>query len=515
MRDDRARSSTIVARSFAVGMIVAMCYVTGFILLERAVFESIFDFSNELRVTGPFFTMHIGDQHVDAFLSLAFPWVAYPILVKRSFRNDLCSLSLFALALYATFATMSRGTIAAVSIEVVVLLVMVWLRGSQSRIVAFRSVQVASEGATFAERKADFSLDPSLNSQARVQDSKGSRGSVAWGVMFFAFIVCTIAVSILAMSGDSAVTKRFGSITKDLRGRWDHWRECVFRDDLTPMQIAFGNGVGTLPSWMAKHRGLAVPPLSESTSSGFREVTFQPGWPIYLEHWLGSNAPQTYKIHMSVSTTDANATGSLALLRCQKSLLSSYNCESRSFRIESAGKPTELEIEVASPNGDSDESFWHAWRPESIGVSNAGSTGLLIQRSSIQTDSEVNTLSESEAPPTTWCFTCDDHLVWRAKNAWVHIFFEQGIFGIVAAFWLAIGLLRPVLNFQNTKSPIPSIVLISTIGFSIVATFGTLIDTAWITALLFSTLLTTYPQGPLNDPLRTLAPGELEKVDAT
>ncbi len=385
MRNVRKRTSTIVARSFAVGMMVAILYVTGFIVLERAVFESIFDFSNELRVTGPFFTMHIGDQHVDAFLSLAFPWVAYPILVQRSFRNVIFSISLLALAIYATFATMSRGTIAAVSIEVVVLLVVVALRGSQSRRVAFRSAKVASEDATFAERKATISDDPSVHSQVHPQELKVSRGRIGWGLMVVAIILCTIAVSILAMSGDSAVTKRFGSITKDLRGRWEHWRECVFRDDLTPMQLAFGNGVGTLPSWMAKHRGLAVPPLSKSTSSGVREVIFQPGWPIYLEHWLGVKVPQTYMVHMSVSTTDENSIGSLGILRCQKSLLSSYQCDSRSIKTESADQPMELEIEVASPKVNSDESFWHSWRPESIGFSNAGSTGLLIQRAYILT----------------------------------------------------------------------------------------------------------------------------------
>ncbi len=53
------------------------------------------------------------------------------------------------------------------------------------------------------------------------------------------------------------------------------------------------------------------------------------------------------------------------------------------------------------------------------------------------------------------------------------------------------------------------------IGFAVVASFGTLIDTAWITALLFACLLTLGSQEPLNDPLRTFAPGELEKVDAT
>ncbi|MBM3966534.1 MAG: hypothetical protein FJ308_15940 [Planctomycetes bacterium] len=79
-------------------------------------------------------------------------------------------------------------------------------------------------------------------------------------------------------------------------------------------------------------------------------------------------------------------------------------------------------------------------------------------------------------------------MVWRANNAVVHLISENGVLGLLVwCLWLFIALFGKVSVKENQDASWSrKLVLISTIGFGVVVSFGTLIDTPWILALFMS-----------------------------
>ena len=86
--------------------------------------------------------------------------------------------------------------------------------------------------------------------------------------------------------------------------------------------------------------------------------------------------------------------------------------------------------------------LFSAWRPESFAISTRGDVPLELRavrmdfadlgRQPLISDNFSNSVDG-------WTFTCDDHRVWRAHNIWVHLLFEQGLFGLLAAVGLQLG----------------------------------------------------------------------------
>jgi hypothetical protein len=93
-----------------------------------------------------------------------------------------------------------------------------------------------------------------------------------------------------------------------------------------------------------------------------------------------------------------------------------------------------------------------------------------------------------------WIFTCDDHLVWRAKNFLVHAYYEQGLLGVAAWICLVLGSVSCGVRFIGSTKFDQQVIAwlgLSVLGFVIVGMFGTLIDTPWISALILGCISIT------------------------
>ena len=99
-------------RYFVPGMLLGLAGASLAVVWERSVFPGLFNFASDYRPTAPFSAMHTGGAALDAYLGMAFPFVALWLLDTRShlhshLRTGLAMLLLL-LGCYAGFAMFSR-----------------------------------------------------------------------------------------------------------------------------------------------------------------------------------------------------------------------------------------------------------------------------------------------------------------------------------------------------------------------------------------------------------------------
>ena len=133
----------------------------------------------------------------------------------------------------------------------------------------------------------------------------------------------------------------------------------------------------------------------------------------------------------------------------------------------------------------------------------ASSINLRIDSGSAIADGQNNTGHESEllkAGSSPWFFTCDDHMIWRAKNMFVHTMYEQGLMGlaflvaVIALAWRGLGA-SDSADSDGTAALNRSVWGVSLVGLVVVGQFATLLDTAWITAWFIALLVNRASSG--------------------
>ena len=438
---------------FGGGVQVAMLYVGCFMLLERWLYESIFDFTREFRASGPFFTMHIGDQHVDAFIALAIPFAFIATTKTKRMPRLAIGTGFVCLMLYAAVATMSRATIVAVGIEAALLSIV------------------------FATSR--------------------SRWNISFGALRGLLSACAVLLIVVAVSSailsSEALKKRFESFQSDWKTRIGHWSRSLALPSHGWTDQLLGRGMGTLPRAMAIDMGYAIPPISWRPNHG-GEIELKGGWPIYLEQTRWPSRSKGMNLSFDANAAVANSTvqngqdiSTLTFYRCFKSVYHSFEMSDQKVQLTPDGLQP---IQVTLPETSVDASlFQRRWRPETFGVSITAPSVAVLRNPLIQTGDSQSLSSDSFIRSDTsapWCFTCDDHLVWRAKNFLVHLFYEHGMLGLLSFVILVLAWLAPMpnptaaLRFDRTNARV------SLVGFLIVACFGTLIDTPWIVALLLA-----------------------------
>ncbi|XZE54222.1 hypothetical protein SH139x_000176 [Planctomycetaceae bacterium SH139] len=469
-------------RGLVLGLQFAALYVGLFVLAERLIFEGLWDFSRVLRASGPFATMHIGDQHLDGFLALALPMVWYGTLhggftrwrqSRESLRAGSASYYgdrpgdlrddrfrwtrliwpgvLSALIMHAGVSSMSRATI-------VVLLTQLLL------------LAVAGAAVLATARARDW--------------LKRTLLIVGFGMGLM------IAGASLAMRSE-AISARFETSQSDMLVRWKHWRMCVALTQDRTANLVFGRGVGTLPTVLAEASDRPTPPLRWLTGADGNSgrVIMQPGWPIYLEHWLLMPDRGSAELRFSTKSLTASTEDQVhvTISRCTKALLQSYDCDAEKHLISPLASEQAL-VTLDAPQADTRGGV-PAWRPQTLAFHVDGDSPVELQDVHIK----YRNLSHRSLAPDDfsggiagWTFTCDDHLIWRAKNIWVHLLLEQGWLGMLAAIGFQLGLVSQLIRGNGLCGIDRAAVATALLGFAAVGFFGTLIDTPWLTAIALS-----------------------------
>jgi len=435
---------------FGAGVQAAMLYVGCFVLLERWLYESLFDFTREFRASGPFFSMHVGDQHLDAFLAMTIPFAF--VLSGRKKTAKAAAIGLLILTLYAAIATMSRGMMAAIVIEVILI----------SIVTAFKIFRRISSG--------------------------GIRLCI--GIVAASFLV--IPLCGIALRG-VAFRQRIDTVQTDWLVRVNHWKRILALPDNGWSDYLVGHGMGTTPTAMANNLGLAIPPLSWSPDRG-GSIELNGNWPLFLEQtrWFSGLESAPADFDLLQPTEASQEVGSLQLYRCYKSVFHSFEMTQKTISLQ-GDTPGSLNVVLPNPVIDETAPIQRRWRPQSIGVSLSAGSATLINSlktpssNSFDPETSASSISIGSKSSAPWCFTCDNHLVWRAMNLFVHIYYEHGLLGLFSMAWFGILCLWKKTKHLDSKmrSDI-AMARISLIGFAVVACFGTLIDTPWIVAMLLA-----------------------------
>ena len=465
--------------AFAFGMQLALLYVGWFVAFERWRFESLWDFTELYRATGPFATMHIGDQHLDAFLVLALPfaWVGCTGS-PQAIRRSLWAIMLSGLAIYAALASMSRATIAAIGIECSAILL--WMVVN----VLVRRYELRTQQISVAKWA----------------------GSITAGLMFAGlFAAGGILVSAAVIWRSEALRSRFEGSKQDLQTRVEHWRTVLNLRGTSGLSKFAGTGLGTLPSRLFEEGHLPTPPLAweyglvdggisqqEQLKAGI--VRIKSGLPIYLQLRLPDSARFPLGIEFEIRSSDPSSR--LQVSVCEQAMLQSYACSNQRINGYSGRPGFEMDwrrVAVRLERPKPDGSGHSRRRPLVVSVAASGDRATVELRdfriSSV--DGQLLSISHDASNHSSpWFFSCDDHLIWRSKNALVHVLYAQGWLGVLAGFAVCGVFVVCALGAMADPSTrvVAGLILIAAIGFAAVASFGTLIDTPWIVALLVAVL---------------------------
>lgn len=109
-----------------LGITVALGLGALAVLQERLAFTGLLDFSDDYRVTGSFWEMHVGGAALDGFLALTIPFAVREASRHSHWSRFAVGACVLALAAYASLVTFSRGVYLAVPISLLMLLVLVF-----------------------------------------------------------------------------------------------------------------------------------------------------------------------------------------------------------------------------------------------------------------------------------------------------------------------------------------------------------------------------------------------------
>jgi hypothetical protein len=249
--------------------------------------------------------------------------------------------------------------------------------------------------------------------------------------------------------------------------------------------------MGTIPTELAYDAQRPIAPLRITQQNEQPAIAFRPGWPIYLEHWIYVDGDRPLVVDATIASPDASldSPSLLTATRCNKDLLQSYECVTDQIRLTSS-QEQQIRFELPRIPSDRLENRWRSLRPQAISLSVGGKNVVTFANLSISNlQAEEVSAIPSDRPTGiegAWIFTCDDHLAWRTKNAWVHMLFEHGLLGLIAAAWIQVVLIRRLLVAKQCAGIERPIVATALGGFAFIALFGTLVDTPWLCALMLS-----------------------------
>lgn len=419
------------------GMVAGLSGLGVIVLIERALFPGLLNFSSDYRITGTFFTMNTGGGHIEAYLAAAIPFIgAWGIIFNKSKTVLAASLLLFAVTVYAMATTFARGGYLAM-----VVLMAVFTGGYFLRLAKGSNLRVIS--------RTVFGL--------------------MWLTMAL-IIIGTISFS------SSFMQRRMESSGLDLQTRLNHWQAALALRDRSPGVSLFGMGIGAFPRMyylLNKNNSTPVTyEIANSATTSFLKLRY--GEPSYIGQRLKLEPGKTYRL--SVSFRGDTPKSRLTVPICEWSLLRSYNCEWLVF----PGSSEAGEWQTATLAFQRQTTGIKPHRPMQLALYNSvGNTLLKINRVSLLDDRNNELLKNGDFSNGMdhWFFSTESHLPWHIKQFWLAILFEQGWFGVLAVAVLTLfTLVRLSKQVRWEPYPVSLTFLTSIAGFLTVGLFGSQFD---------------------------------------
>lgn len=390
------------------------------------------------------FSSHIGGMQIDAYWAMLLPLLMIFPKHGRLAIVWIGYLTSVVLAYVAIASTMSRGIFI--------------VAGAQSAIVVGALLQIP----------------------VKRRDTVASHAN---GI--FAVGIAILLGLVLMFFFSEAIWSRMSTIRDDWIVRWSHWQQLCRAADGGVRHVVFGNGMGVVPNVIADANGLPARPAElKRKLRGESALQLVPGRSTFVEQLVDANAPGPWQL-----TVHAQSTGGarLGYHLCRKTLYRSFECIEGDLPQTSAAPSDATSTTVIYPDRLRPQKSRFMAPPATFALSVAGDASG-VEVSSVQLkDAAGHELLHNghfHQGSDFWFFTSDDLSAWRADNIWVHLFVEQGLFGVFAFAWLVGSTLWALLRNSFTNGDyFPISTASSILGFLAIGVIGSLVDVANLTSL--------------------------------
>lgn len=304
-----------------------------------------------------------------------------------------------------------------------------------------------------------------------------------WQGKFLAMMILVSAI-VSVFAGGAYMGSRFATSSQDFEGRVTHWRNSLSMLQ-SPMDIFFGKGLGRYPA-----NYYFAAPNSEFPGT-YRIIEEKGNSVISL---VGPKHPLSYGNILRISQrlsfgvegpfivrfkAKSNILARIHLEVCEKHLLYSAVCAIGVAVIKPTNNSWEFqEIQLSRP--DMRGGPWYAPRftTFSFGIANEGEAAELDEIALVSYEG-VNFLNNGDFSDEmkNWFFSSErDHLPWHAKNIWLNILFDQGLFGLAVFLVVTISALSSLILGSARQNELAPYITSGIFGFLVVGLFDSLTD---------------------------------------
>lgn len=291
---------------------------------------------------------------------------------------------------------------------------------------------------------------------------------------------------------------RFSTVERDLNTRQEHWSRARAAMDPSWTAQAFGMGPGSFPKLFFSYMVNTNPnfPLAtyEPVTDGDMTYLRLGGGDFNLLQRLDIEPGKTYRLEARIRPESGRPI--FAMKICHKHILYSEryvpDCRHKIRRFKAGEEDfvwQDFGGEIQSGRlGRAGALYW----PTTLMLFN-GSGVVQVSDVRVIDEDGRNLVSNGDfaAGMDRWFLVSDfEHLAWHSKNLYLHIFIEQGGFGL-AIFLLAVGvaLFRLVLAVRRGDR-LAVVLLPAILSFLAVGSFGTLLDMPRVATLFYLLLFT-------------------------
>ena len=268
--------------------------------------------------------------------------------------------------------------------------------------------------------------------------SMGKEGAAVTVAIF------TLLALAIPIAGNYYMKYRFHEVETDMTTRTDHWREVLGMMDRNWQTRLFGMGLGKFPqTYFWKKSGEGQPSTYRFGVDGkgayLRLNGSEMGWNgQYLRYGQRVDIQpfRAYTVDLEARTRFPGQGVDVGL--CRKLLLYVAGCVQQTLSPNADGKWHHYSIRLDS--GAIGSEPWYERPTVQFYFGNGSRSGFVDLRAVSLSDGFGNLLGNGDfrKGADRWFFSSDHyHMPWHEKNLLLHVYFDQGLFGLIAfsALW--------------------------------------------------------------------------------
>ncbi|MEJ2346702.1 MAG: hypothetical protein P8090_15085 [Gammaproteobacteria bacterium] len=316
-----------------------------------------------------------------------------------------------------------------------------------------------------------------------------------------------VAGLIVPSTGGYRMESRFSRVSSDLNTRLMHWKNVLTAFPDTTRALLFGAGTGRYPErYLLAHprRSEKVGTYTFQQRDGNTFLRLGGGSDQQLGQRVSLRPHTPYVVSMDARTASRKLFVTIQV--CYRNILYEYAYNSSCHKIKLYPRPDGQwhRLTKVFDSGKLGLTPWFEHWPTTITVSNYHPHTIVdVDNISLIAPNGRNLLSNgnfADGGDRWYSYNDFEHLPWHIKNLWLHVFFEQGLIGVIV-FTIFTGYVLVQLYRDRHRRNAFSVALFSSLcGFLLLGVTGSPIDTpriAWYfyTLLLFSTTYTSLSAG--------------------